>query len=72
VSRAAFPLIKIGLVLTVILVGYARVRAKDLPASNQEITRCLAACRAVCARRIADTERLAKCPKRGAGERIAA
>jgi hypothetical protein len=72
VSRAASPLIKIGLVLTVILVGYARVRAKELPASNQEITRCLAACRAVCARRIADAERTAKCPTRTAREGIAA
>lgn len=68
VSRTASPIIKAGLILAVLLLGAARVRARDLPSCSQEITRCLAACRAVCSRRLVDNERLAKFPVRGAAQ----
>lgn len=60
-SRAASsPILKASLLLAVLVIGVARVRTADLPGCNQEITRCLSACRAVCARRITDNERTAK------------
>jgi hypothetical protein len=71
-SRAASPIVKVGLILAVIVIGGAKVRTNDLPACSQEVTRCLAACRAVCARRITDAERIAKFPSRSIGDRIAA
>jgi hypothetical protein len=56
-ARAASPIIKVGLLLAVLMVCGARVRATDIPSCSQEITRCLSACRAVCSRRLADHTR---------------
>ena len=63
-SRAASPVEKVGFLLIVLMVAGAKVRAGELPQCTQEIQRCLAACRAVCSRRIADNEREAKRPVR--------
>ena len=63
-SRAASPVVKVGLLLIVLTVAGAKVRAGNLPICTQEFQRCLAACRAVCSRRIADNEREAKRPVR--------
>jgi hypothetical protein len=60
------------LILAVILLAGAKVRAIDLPSCSQEVTRCLAACRAVCARRLTDAERVAKLPSQVAHDSIAA
>jgi hypothetical protein len=64
--------VKATLILAVIVIGCVKVRAKDLSTSGQEVTRCLAACRAVCARRLTDAERGAKCPPPSTAVRIAA
>jgi hypothetical protein len=72
VSRTASPIVKAGLILAVILIAGAKVRTNDLPSCSQEVTRCLAACRAVCARRLTDAERIAKLPSRSTDDRIAA
>jgi hypothetical protein len=64
VSRAASPIVKAALILAVIFVAGAKVRTDDFHACTQEITRCLASCRAVCARRLTDAERTAKFPTR--------
>ena len=66
-SRASSPAIKIGLLLAVVLITGARVRASDVPTCTREIARCLSACRAVMARRLSENERRAKGPVRGAG-----
>jgi hypothetical protein len=60
--RGASPLFKVGLLAAVIVITGARLRAKDIMTCTREITRCLSACRAVCARRIAENEREAKRP----------
>jgi hypothetical protein len=59
-SRAASPVVKVGLLLAVLLAAGAKARASDVPACTREIQRCLSACRAVCARRITGNEREAK------------
>jgi len=69
-SRAAAPAVRAALILAALFVCAARVRAADLPNCTQEIHRCLAACRAVCARRLSEHERRMKSPIRsleGAG-----
>jgi hypothetical protein len=71
-SRAASPIVKAGLILAVIVIAGAKVRGTDLPSSSQEVTRCLAACRAVCSRRLIDAERTATLTSRSTGARIAA
>jgi hypothetical protein len=60
------------LIVAVLIIGGTRLRARDLPSCSQEVTRCLAACRAVCARRLSDAERLAKFPTRGGGTLVTA
>jgi hypothetical protein len=55
--HAASPLLKVVLIVLTMTACGARVRAADLPARTQEINRCLAACRAMFMRRIADNER---------------
>jgi hypothetical protein len=45
------------LILAVIVIAGARVRGGDLPSCSQEITRCLAACRAIASRRLAEHSR---------------
>ena len=56
-SRAASPVVKVGFLLIVLMVAGAKIRAADLPICTQEFQRCLAACRAVCSRRLADDSR---------------
>ena len=58
-SRATSPLVKAALIAAVMLVCAARVRAVD-PKCTQEINRCLAACRAVCSRRIVENDRASR------------
>ncbi len=65
-SRAASPAVKIGLLLAVLLITGAKLRAGDVTTCSRELARCLAACRAVCARRITENERKAKGPARDA------
>jgi hypothetical protein len=58
VSRAnCFPYLKVGLILAVVVVGVARMRGIDIPSRGQEFTRCLAACRAIVSRRLAEEDR---------------
>ena len=65
-SRAASPAVKFGLLLAVLLITGAKLRAGDVTTCSREIARCLAACRAVCARRITENERKSKGPARDA------
>ena len=60
--RGPSPLLKAGLLVTVVLLTGARLRAKDIATCTREIARCLSACRAVVSRRIHDNEREAKRP----------
>jgi hypothetical protein len=60
--RGDSPLLKAGLLVAVILLTGARLRAKDIATCSREIARCLSACRAVVSRRIADNERESKRP----------
>jgi hypothetical protein len=57
VSRAASPYIKAGLFLAVVVLGVARARGVDLPSCSKELTRCLATCRAIVSRRLAEDSR---------------
>jgi hypothetical protein len=63
-SRAASPAVKFGLLLAVLLITGAKMRAGDVTTCSREIARCLAACRAVCARRITENERKSNGPAR--------
>lgn len=63
VSRAASPFVKLVLILAVSVMAAARVRGVDLPSCSQEITRCLAVCRAVCSRQLAEESRNAHMAK---------
>lgn len=60
--RGPSPLLKASLLVAVVLLTGARLRAKDMATCSREIARCLSACRAVVSRRIADNEREAKRP----------
>ena len=52
VSQFATPFVKVFVVLIPLTVGAGRIRSHDFPTTPAELNRCLAAVRAVCARRI--------------------
>jgi hypothetical protein len=67
VPRFATPFVKVFIVLIPLTVGAGRMRAHDFPTSPSELNRCLAAIRAVCARRIRSPHHCDEQPVSAAG-----